>query len=35
MEDEEGVSFSSAKQPYSPEIDDTKITEPGSWILII
>lgn len=32
MEDEEGDSFSSAKQPYSPEIDDT---EPGSLLLII
>lgn len=30
MEDEESNSFSSAKQPYSPEIDEAQIIEPGS-----
>lgn len=30
MEDEESNSFSSAKQPYSPKIDEVQIIEPGS-----
>lgn len=30
MEDAESVNFSSAKQPYSPEMDEAQIIEPGS-----
>ena len=30
MEDAESINFSSAKQPYSPEMDEAQIFELGS-----